>query len=344
MSETKTNDDAAQGHVIPTIDLTPLRTGDAAARLVIEAIGRAAEIYGFMSVVGHGVPHAVVDGVFGVAPTFFGQPEEVKRQVQDRTGTDRGFQPIFDNHVAGHKPGGNEAFTMGHPRRPSDPALLELPCHAETPWPEVQGFRPALEGCYEAMFGVGQQVLAAMALHLGAPEDFFEQRLRNTYSSLRLMHYPTAESIQHVTDIGARPHEDLGLITLLIQDMNGGLEVMGPDGEWIPVAPQRDAIVVNIGGLMTHWTNGRYKSVLHKVVNRSGRERYSIPLFIHPDYRQVIDARDFASAGTAIQFEPFVAGERVYDTFARQRLSWRGVVATGERAAASTAAHAANGA
>jgi len=90
---------------------------------------------------------------------------------------------------------------------------------------------------------------------------------------------------------------------------------------------------------MTWWTNGRYKSALHRVINTSGRERYSIPLFVHPDFRQVIDARDLAAPGAEIRFEPIVAGETVYANFARQRVSWgatQGAPTDGVRQTAAT--------
>ena len=112
--------------------------------------------------------------------------------------------------------------------------------------------------------------------------------------------------------------------TLLIQDMNGGLAVQAPDGEWLPVIPNRDAIVINVGKLLRRWTNGRYNAALHRVVNVSGNERYSIPLFVHPSFRTVVDPRDLVGQAPAgPDYEPIVAGERVYANFAKRRPSWK---------------------
>jgi len=308
-------------HVIPTIDIAPLFGGSGADRTIVaEAVGQAARTYGFMKLIGHGVPDAVVADTFRMAERFFGQPEEAKLPYQERR-TNRGFQPMFDNVDRNGTPSGQEAFSMGHPIPPEDPALLALPFYAATPWPDLAGFREQLQTCYHAMFGVGEAVLSAFATHLGAPVDFFATVSRNTYSNMRVVHYPPQEAVQHITDVGVRAHEDQGLVTLLIQDMNGGLEVLGPEGDWLPVVPDKRAIVLNVGKLLTRWTNGQLKSALHKVVNRSGRERYSIPLFVHPNYHQVIDPRDFAGS-EAPRFEPIVAGEQVYSNFARERKSW----------------------
>lgn len=325
-------------HAIPTIDFAPfLAGGEAGRRSVAAAIGAAAETYGFMTLVGHGIRRATVIDTLAAAIDFFNLPDATKLAVQERQ-TNRGFQPLFDNISKEGKKSGAEAFSMGHPVPPADSSLLVLPFYAPTPWPAQPGFRESLEACYFAMFGVAERVLEAMALHLGAAPDFFAKATRNTYSNMRVIHYPPRERIAEITDIGVQAHEDQGLITVLIQDMNGGLAVRGPEEAWLPVVPNPDAAVVNVAKLMTRWTNGRFKSALHRVVNTSGRERYSIPLFVHPDFRQVIDARDLAAPGTEIDFEPIVAGETVYANFARQRLSWGAAMPQPAEAPTQTAA------
>jgi isopenicillin N synthase-like dioxygenase len=141
---------------------------------------------------------------------------------------------------------------------------------------------------------------------------------------MRVLHYPPQERIADVTDNGVRAHADEGLITLLVQDMNGGLSVQGPGDGWLPVVPDREAIVVNVGKLLRHWTNGGYAAAMHMVVNRSGRERYSIPLFVHPSFRTVIDPVALVGEPPAAEeFLPVVAGERVYANFKARRVSWQ---------------------
>lgn len=308
---------------IPTIDFGPFLHGDEVARRnASQAIGEAAELYGFMKLTGHGIPKEVIAATIAEGAKFFALPEEQKALVQERR-TNRGFQPSFDNVRPGEKPSSQEAFSMGHPVRPADPELLSLPFYAETPWPDQPGFREAVEACYHSLFGLGQSVLRAMAVHLGKPESFFDDVSKNTYSNMRVAHYPPQVRVKEVTEIGIRPHADQGLITLLIQDDVGGLEVNGPDGEWLPVVPDPEAIVINVAQLMTRWTNGRYKSALHRVVYvTADKDRFSIPLFVHPNFHQVIDPRDFAAPDEELQFEPIVAGERVYSNFSRQRKSW----------------------
>ena len=309
---------------IPTLDFTPFRTGDGTARqAVAQALGAAFERYGFVQLTGHGVPDATLDAAFAAAEAFFDRPDPWKRLVQDRR-NNRGYIPLFDTARPGERPAGQEAFSVGHPHRPADPKLRDLPFHAETPWPDLPGFRERLEACYAAMYGLSQQVLRAVAIHLGAPEDFFVEASRESYSNMRVIHYPPAEAVADRSDVGVYAHQDEGLVTLLVQDMNGGLSVQGPAGDWLPVVPDRAAMVINVGKLLRRWTNGRYRAATHMVVNRSGRERYSVPLFVHPSFHTRVDPRSLVGEEPAgEEFAPIVAGEQVYASFQRSRLSWQ---------------------
>ena len=168
----------------------------------------------------------------------------------------------------------------------------------------------------------GRDVLGAMALHLGTRVDFFDAALVDTYSHMRINHYPPHETVAHVADEGVFAHHDESLITLLLQDENSGLQVMGRGGAWLPVAPNPRAVVVNVGKMLRHWTGGRYNAALHQVINHSGRDRYSIPLFVHPSFRTVVDPRDLI--GDADDgYAPIVAGEAVQASFASTRASWQ---------------------
>jgi len=308
---------------IPLIDISGFDSGDpAACDAIVAAVGAASEEYGFMRLTGHGVPGATVDDLFTEGRAFFAQPEDMKLAIRDQA-ANRGYVPMFDQVFPGEKPAGQESFSMGHPVPPADESLRDLPFYKPAPWPDAPGFRPAMLGVYNAMFHVGETVLSAMALYLGREADFFTGALKDSYSNMRVIHYPAPDAIADVTDFGSRPHEDRGLIALLIQDGNGGLDVKGADGEWIGVEPDQTTVICNVGRLLRRWTNNRYTLAIHRVVNCSGRSRQSITLFVHPGFNQVIDAADFAAPGEKVKFDPVIAGPFTYEDFAMQRPSWK---------------------
>lgn len=309
---------------IPTVDFHGWHGVDAAARRAIaKAVGDAAETYGFLLVRGHGIEPSVLDAAFAAAARFFALPETEKLRMKE-TRSDRGYHPMYDNLREDGKPSGQEGYTMGHPTRPHDASLEALSFYATTPWPDLPGFREPLETLYGAMFDLGRGLLGALAMHLGADARFFEPALADTYSHLRLNHYPPHEAVAHVADEGVFAHYDESLLTLLLQDRASGLQVQGRDGLWIPVEPDPTAVVVNVGKMLRHWTGGRYNAALHRVINHSGRDRYSIPLFLHPSFRTVVDPRDLpgAAAGRG-DFPPIVAGETVFAAFSQSRRSWK---------------------
>ena len=318
---------------IPTIDIAPYLHGDAGARAAVAlALGHAAERYGFALIVGHDIPLSTIAGGFDAGRSFFEMPDADKRRMQER-GSDRGYQPMFDNLRDDGKPSAQEGYTMGHPVAPVDATLADEPFYAPTPWPALPGFQSRFEALYRAMFDLGRDVLGAMALHLGARPDFFEAALVDTYSHMRINHYPPHETVAHVADEGVFPHHDESLITLLLQDENSGLQVMGQDGTWLPVAPNPQAVVVNVGKMLRHWTGGRYNAALHQVINRSGRDRYSIPLFMHPSFRTVVDPRDLIGGSEpSATHPPIVAGEAVQASFASTRASWQAAAEATSRA------------
>lgn len=307
---------------IPVIDFAGWRRGPDERAALAEAVGRAAEVYGFMLIRGHGIDPAVLAATFDAGHRFFEQPDDVKAQVQDRRRSDRGWQPMFDNLREDGKPSAQEGYTMSHPVAPTDSALAALSFHALTPWPALPGFREALERLYADLFVLGRDLLDAMAMHLRAPAGFFEPGLADTYSHLRINHYPPQESVDHIAEEGVFAHFDESLLTLLLQDENSGLQVMGRDGLWIPVDPDPTAVVVNVGKMLRHWTGGRYNAALHQVINRSGRDRYSIPLFLHPGFHTRVDPADLLGEPDPA-WPPVIAGEQVFASFAATRKSWR---------------------
>jgi isopenicillin N synthase-like dioxygenase len=155
-------------------------------------------------------------------------------------------------------------------------------------WPtEVEGFRPHLQGLYEALDALGLELLRAIADYLDLPRDWFDDKVKLGNSVLRLLHYPPVSA--EASGVRAGAHEDINVITLLLGAEEAGLEILARDegGEqrWIPVAPPPNAVVCNIGDMLQRLTNHVLPSTTHRVVNpppeRRGVSRYSTPFFLH---------------------------------------------------------------
>ena len=141
-------------------------------------------------------------------------------------------------------------------------------------------FRDTMTAYYELMFRLALTVLDILAAGLPYGPHIFDEFVSNdAVASLRLLHYPPDESTDE-RQLGAGAHTDFGAITLLLQDQTGGLQVWDyEDKRWVDVLPNSEAYVVNVGDMLQMLTSGRYKSSLHRVVNRGGKDRYSVPFF-----------------------------------------------------------------
>jgi isopenicillin N synthase-like dioxygenase len=272
---------------LPVIDLSPLADGPAGEVAVAAAIGAACRDIGFFCVTGHGVPHALVDGVFAQSARFFALPDPVKAAVSiERSRHNRGYVAMEGEALdPARPPDAKEAFNMGRELAPDDPGLLAgKPFHGPNQWPAaVPGFRETLTAYFDAVQALCMRLHRVIARDLGLAPDHFDRLIDRPLATLRLLHYPPHPGVFDGGQYGAAPHTDYGNITVLAQDDVGGLEVRQRDGTWIVAPPMPGTFVCNVGDCLMRWTNDTYVSTPHRVVNRTGRERYSIAYFCDPN-------------------------------------------------------------
>jgi isopenicillin N synthase-like dioxygenase len=272
---------------LPLIDVSAL-LDPISADLERRAAGQiedACRSTGFFYVTGHGVPRDLLDRLDAAARAFFALPESDKAQIAMALGGRawRGWFPVGGELTSG-RPDLKEGVYFGTELPDDDPRVRAgLPLHGRNLFPaQVPELRTTVLEYLDALTRVGRAVLRGVALSLDLPGDYFAAGYAADPTVLfRIFHYPPAPAGSDEWGVGA--HTDYGLLTLLAQDDNGGLQVSTPDG-WIDAPPLPGTFVCNIGDMLERLTGGWYRSTLHRVRNVSGRDRLSFPFFLDPDF------------------------------------------------------------
>jgi len=292
---------------LPVIDLADF--GGAGFERCAREISEACRSIGFFFVVNHGVPASLINQTFARSRAFFDEPVAVKAELAiEKIGGNRGYSGMR-HEALDPRAGGDwkEAFNIGLDLRADDPDVLaRKPFRVLNAWPATPGFRETLLGYFGACTDLALGIHRAFAFDLGLSLDFFARQFTRPMTTLRLLHYPTTPP----GEIGAGEHTDYGNITLLATDEVGGLEVKTRSGDWIVAPPMPGAFVVNIGDCLMRWTNDVYVSNPHRVVNASGRERYSIAFFFDPNPEARVEAiPSCVAAGAAAKYTPILAAD-----------------------------------
>ncbi|HEY0309695.1 MAG TPA: 2-oxoglutarate and iron-dependent oxygenase domain-containing protein [Luteimonas sp.] len=273
---------------IPTFDIRRFTdpASDADRDAFVAELGAAYREWGFAGIRGHGIPQSLIGQAYDVFERFFALPDATKRQYHvPGGGGARGYTPFMVETAKDSRyPDLKEFWHVGREIPRDSRHAADMPPNL---WPaEVPGFREAAYGLYTALDQLGGKVLSALALHIGLPADWFDDKIDQGNSILRPIHYPPITTAD-VPNVRAGAHEDINLITLLVGASAAGLEVLSRKGEWVPFTAAEDTIVVNIGDMLQRYTNHVYPSTTHRVVNPPGdaarQPRYSTPFFLHPN-------------------------------------------------------------
>jgi isopenicillin N synthase-like dioxygenase len=261
---------------------------------------------GFLQITDIGIDPGLLDAVFLASGAFFDGPEKAKRRSAYGSAQENfGYQGVMEENLDPQAPADlKQSFSMRN-------ILAQPP--ADSRWPSA-AFRDLMQRFYAQTLAAAHRLQACMAHTLGLEPDHFIQSHSGENVTLRLLHYPsTGLPAPQPGQMGAGAHTDYGFLTLLFQRDVGGLQVIDKAGAWIDVPPRADAVVVNSGDLLECWTNGRYKSTMHRVVPKIGdRARLSIAVFIDPDSDTLVEAvPSCVSAQNPARFAPITAGEHL---------------------------------
>jgi len=315
--------EASAALALPLIDMGGLRSEDPARRqAVADQLRQACEHRGFFYLCNHGIDAALIAAVFAASRRFFDQPMTDKLAVDKRLSPcNRGYEPLRAQTLeAGAPPDLKESFYLGEDVPPTDPRVQAGRFNTgPNQWPVLPGFRAVMEAYYAQASALAHTVVRGLALSLALPEQHFDAYLTDASATLRLLHYPPQPANPQPGEKGCGEHTDFGGITLLLQDEIGGLQVWDTAQScWIDAPYVPGAYVVNIGDLFARWTNQRYVSTLHRVINRSGRERYSVPFFFTGNpLHQVECLPGCLAPGEVPRYAPVTVEQHLMDCYRR---------------------------
>jgi isopenicillin N synthase-like dioxygenase len=299
---------------IPVIDIGALHEGspDGARRVGAQLLA-AAESIGFFYVRNHGLPEALIERTDAVARRFFALPLAEKQKVKvapwHRGYIRIGEAKMYDKANVDLKESfifGDEATAEESPRA----AAMRGP----NQWPDsIPEMRTTLNQYFAAANECGRVVFRGFAAALGLELDHFTRQFDRPISRGSLIFYPPQPPDLGEEQFGVAPHTDYGCLTLLYQDPIGGLQVQGRDGEWLVAQPIEGTLVVNVGDCMARWTNDLFKSTPHRVINRSGRTRLSIGMFVDPNYETMVVP--ICRNGEAPRYDPVSVGDYIVSRF-----------------------------
>ncbi|XP_024358722.1 homoarginine-6-hydroxylase 2-ODD-233 isoform X2 [Physcomitrium patens] len=272
---------------------------------------------------GHGIPLELCQAVLDVGHEFFSQPESQKLRIAMSSSTGfRGYQKLGENVTKG-LPDQHEAIDYFKEFESTKVALRsENPLVGLNQWPDsVSKFRPLVQEYLEMLIELARTIMRGIALALGGPKDLFEgERAGDPFWILRVIGYPPISNLSCLSnpngeEVGCGDHTDYGLLTLVNQDLDiTALQVKTQDGKYIWVDPIPGTFVVNIGDMLTIWTNGLYQSTLHRVMNNDSKYRVSVPFFYEPNFDARVEPFSFLQDSTAAEskrYTPVVYGDHV---------------------------------
>eukprot|EP00271_Cylindrocystis_brebissonii_P017727 TRINITY_DN4722_c0_g1_i1.p1 TRINITY_DN4722_c0_g1~~TRINITY_DN4722_c0_g1_i1.p1 ORF type:complete len:331 (+),score=62.03 TRINITY_DN4722_c0_g1_i1:415-1407(+) len=309
---------------LPRIDVIDLALPD---EEVAKALRRACEEVGFFYLINHGIDPVLVENVFKEGKAFF-ELSSKEKEALNMNPAGRGYTAYMveklepEIQTCGDT---KEGFYIGKDVPADDPQAGETfkGCNV---WPAPEllpGWREVMMTYWTEARVLCMRMLPLLAMALELPPDWFSKphQFDDPMSLLRLLHYPAVKSLPEEGVFGCGAHSDWGVLTLLaIEGETGGLQICREKDEnprvWEDVPPIPGAFVVNLGDCIERWTNNKFRSTLHRVIN-PGIERYSIPFFFEPDFDCVVECLpSCCSPDNPPKYEPITAGDYLIGKYA----------------------------
>lgn len=279
---------------IPVIDFGPAFAGEnGALQRTAEIVRDACEHVGFFYALNHGVPDETIEQAFAASRRFHALPlaEKLKLKLNENN---IGYMPIRAGRLdrAQGDKAEPERELFPEPRPPDDhpDVIAGTPLRGRNQWPEpLPDIREPMMAYFRALGAMCNRILPAFATALGMPAEFFAPFFKDgAHANLRFLHYPPQDGDEDNL-FGQAPHTDNSFMTALAREDVPGLAVRLPSGEWFPPPVIPGTFLINLGNIMRRWSNDRFLSTPHGVLNDSGTDRYSIAYFHSPNVETVIE-------------------------------------------------------
>jgi isopenicillin N synthase-like dioxygenase len=309
---------------IPVIDFEPAFRGEPDGLDHVAAqVRRACEQVGFFYLAGHGVQEDVVEAAFAASREFHAMPLEDKLRLKINE-NNIGYLPLnqsMQRATTVHKatrPNYNESFFISHDRGADHPDVVAgLPLRGRNQWPQAhEQMRIDMVRYFRILQSAAERMLPVFARSLALPADYFTPFFADEpHINLRFLHYPPQETDDD-EQFGQGPHTDNSFLTILAREDVPGLAVRLPSGEWLPPPVIPGTFLVNLGNMMKRWTNDRFLSTPHGVLNDSGTDRYSIAFFYSPNVARTIECLpSCTSAADPPRYPPAVYRDLILEFF-----------------------------
>ena len=268
---------------IPKIDISGVDHNEF-PKTLLEKFYHAYNTYGFGYIVNHEIEKDLIDQLFQASKTFHSLPLSEKMKVA-LDHNHRGYIAINTSTDVNSKlaevkkPNQSASFMM---MREDKAQIANVYLSGPNQWPEIAGFRETLEKYTSQMTKLGKKLMKLSLMSAGIKDHSILNSFEMPTIWLRLLHYPPIPKSSPSDLYGSAPHTDFGCLTILTQDGIGGLQVQTKNGDWIDIPKVEGSFVVNVGDMLHRLTNGLLRSTPHRVINKSGQERFSCPFFFDP--------------------------------------------------------------
>ncbi|ETN43837.1 uncharacterized protein HMPREF1541_10968 [Cyphellophora europaea CBS 101466] len=305
---------------IPTIDIANIDGSLEQRKAIAKEVYAACSDCGFFYIKNTGILDSAMQGVFDLLRRFFALDIETKMDAHvQKNPAIRGYEPMMETRLDPRTKGDiKEAFTMGDCFLEPEQKYTEKtgktpPAHVTQPqniWPSnAPWWRQGLYEYYNLVLPVAMKLVKIIALAFDLDDDAFDDIFKFPITGMRPLYYPPTPVDQDSQSVGLGAHSDFSWLTLVLQDNVTALEVLNQDGLWVDAPPQPGTFVCNVGQYLERQSNGKFPATVHRVRNKTGLERYSLPFFLTPDADAEVDVLDCCIGNEGKKFDKTNVGD-----------------------------------